>query len=480
MDFKSFTFRERYDLLQNILTFNNQSLERLKPLNLFKYYTFKKNNFIVRSILSNIQELKNFKQIINYILSDNYIYNKFHSLIIENIEKIENFGYYSLYNFYHDYHSKNEKAVSLSKFISNLFIIFNSITIESGWNDDFLSQNLFGFEFNNSHIISKYGSYQMHFMKLLTFYNNFSSNLKYLKIDFDSEISKIPDATTIEKKYPAYLSNPISLLNVIEIFKNFKIQYEEEVERHLLRQILNYEKYISDNILNAFKNIKLDFNLDNIQDLQIEFLNNRCYGCSKIKDLMVEHYASEKHQDFMSCKFSFIDKYFSKPKKFVTKAKFIKKNYPDFFKKLPFSYRKKNGHFLTLSISKRNFNSITIENIINLNVHKSIDEKVNYPGKIYYHHINHNQVIESRKINFYSSYRSIQYDYSLIPKNIYWSRKNNFYATNEFVITFMLSLKKSKKLDIPLEILEYILNMIRVRDICKHHNYCSGEIFNFK
>ena len=151
----------------------------------------------------------------------------------------------------------------------------------------FLGTNVFGFEFNNSGMIIKYGSFQGHFMKLLIFYNNFINNFKFLSVDFENEILKITDSSDIEKKYINYLGTTLSLLNITEIFSNFKIQFNEEFERHLLRQIINYEKYISDNVLIAFKNIKLDFNLDNIQDLQLKFLNDRCYGCSKVKDMIV-------------------------------------------------------------------------------------------------------------------------------------------------------------------------------------------------
>jgi hypothetical protein len=467
MDPKTINIKQREDLLRSLLNLTHPSFQRLKPIKLYEKFIFKKIYFIIINILNDIRHMMNFDKIIKFLITNNNINKNYYTLIIKQLEELEKY-HYNLDDLMTAILSKNKEIHNFLCIITKLSIFFNEISIQCMWNEKY-------------HNYEMYNNYRNYFNKINNNYRDFINNLKILKNCFDSEITKIQNPTHIEKSYIEYLTNYLKQFNLVEVFSRFKIQFDDYLDKYFSKEMKSYENLVSKNINNTYKNFNLDkdFNLDTVSELQIEFLSNlNC--CDEIKDRLVDYYASDKHKEFISNKFKFIEKNFSKPKNIISKATFIKQNYPEFFRNLPLYYRKKYGDFLSLSLSKRDYNSITIQDIINLNIHKSVDRWGDNPGIIYAHKINHNQIIESRKLNFYTSYRSIQFNYSLIPKNIFWSRKNNFYATNQFVVSFILSIKNSYTLNIPLEMIEIILNFVSIRDMCKHHKYYPGEIFNFK
>ena len=476
MDSKYLNTKMRSGLLKSLLKLENPNFQRLKNLKLYEKIIFKKLYFSIMNILNDISNIMNFKTVINILIKNNTLYQQYYTIIIKNIEELEKYDY-NLHNYVNGIFSEN-KEEEISNFTSKINIlssIFDNVFIHMMCNEN-------------------YYNLRDSFNKITNNFKEIKDNYKNFKFGFDSEIIKIQNPTIYEKKYIEYIMLYLKDFKLVEIFSDFKNQFGNELEDICKKEYVNYKKFFDTKLTNNFKKYNLDKDKKLVQasELQIEFLSGS--GCNiysdDFKNKFVKYLESSQTYKYNVWNhFGPFKKNFSIPKKTISKAEFIKENYPSFFMVLPLYYMKKDGEFLKISFNSKDYIPITIEDIINLNIHKSYPPKERYYsvryggencGMVYGHKINGNGFGKfATRLFFYKCYRSIQFNYSLIPENIFWSRKNNFYATNKFIEIFAVSIKKSKVLNIPLELIELILKFISVKDMCKHHEYKKREIFNF-
>lgn len=134
-----------------------------------------------------------------------------------------------------------------------------------------------------------------------------------------------------------------------------------------------------------------------------------------------------------------------------------------------------------LSLDRELYYRITINDILEHIIHSTVTPYDEIPGSFYSCVRYNNGEVKFNKMNFYKSYRSLVFNYDKIPKNIFWSRKNNFYVTTKYFINIFISFKKSMEKSnipsVPLEMIEMILSYISINDMCKHYPCKKGELF---
>lgn len=456
------------DELVSILNFKKPAFRRLNVLKnnmKFKFYYMAIQNII--QFFRNINyDLKYF---IEFIVKNDKNYKENYPKLIELINEFRKYQTVSIFRF-----SDDEFRKTFLSLISKINYCLNSILLEPiNTSTNYINSSIGKFDLigNKIKIFIEYEKRGLNYKNI---------NEQFINVNFIESLTDLENLTIYEKHYMSYLFNSFESLNLVNIFNNFEEEVNKQINYVYTQFVSSYKRAIDKKFLYAYQHLDESICSDvNLLQMQVDE-KLKLNTCSAVMEKIHQYFDSPEYHTLIDDKVKNNNTLFKKVNSIMSKAKSISK-YPDFVTKMPLFYKKIDGTLCKLSLDREFYYRITINDILEHRIHRTVTPYDEIPGSFYSCVKYHNGEVKFNKMNFYKSYRSLVFNYDKIPKNIFWSRKNNFYVTTKYFInlfiTFKKSMEKSNIPSLPLEMIEMILSYISIHDMCKYYPCKKGELF---
>jgi hypothetical protein len=456
------------DELESILNFKKPAFTRLRVLK--NNMKFKMYYMAIQRIIYDFKNINyDLKYFIGFIVKNDKNYKENYPKLIELINEYRKYQKVSIFKL-----SDDEFRNTFLSLISKINYCLNSILLEpintsTKYIDSYISKfDLIG---NKIKIVIEYEKRGLNYKNI---------NEQFINVNFIESVTDLENLTIYEKHYMSYLFNSFESLNLINIFNNFEEEVEKQINYEYKKFVSRYERAIDQKFLYAYQQLDESISSDvNLLQMQINE-KLKLNTSSAVMEKIHQYFDSPEYHTLIDDKVKNNNTLFKKVNSIMSKAKSISR-YPNFVTEMPLFYKKIDNTLCKLSLDREFYYRITINDILEHRIHSTVTPYDEIPGSFYSCVRYNNGEVKFNKMNFYKSYRSLVFNYDKIPKNIFWSRKKNFYVTTKYFINIFISFKKSMEKSnipsVPLEMIEMILSYISINDMCKHYPCKKGELF---
>lgn len=461
---------EKINFLRTSLELNEPKFRRLRLNGLLDNIRFK---YLSHNIIFVLKTLNHFNKTIEkfikkIIYNKNTNFNNYYDNIEKNFNILKNSKHVCIHFLY-----EKDKFPEIKQLLTIVSIINND------YNRIFLNEsNIIFNPYEDIFESSRIDDIKNTIRKIGYYLNMALQNLIDFKDIYLREIVKFDQPTLDEQNFCQNLYENLIHLNLFEVVSKFDQCKNEFINELTSKKITSFNKQLNEIFIDAQNNINSElYSNDVIDNLKNSFIID-CYR--DVGKNMDEHFKSPMFIHKLNQAISKYNKELEKPIKIKKRTDFLIKKYP-ILKDLQLYYRKKNGTMKEIYLTRDLSKPLTINLINNGDCHRQRDHYNDKPGCIF----RSGDGIDSHyydRMFFYSSFKSIMFNYHKIPKNIFWKKSIHIPAASDFYVNMILTFKKSYSKgyikSIPLELITMILGYIPLKYMCISHVYKNGELFN--